>query len=530
MSLTSLGDINAGQHENDTKRRSFLMRVNTPVTQNERHIKDDTEIISTTNLKGIINTANDDFVEISGFAWSELENKNHNIIRHPDMPPEAFHMVWENMKQGKPWMGVVKNRCKNGDHYWVDAFVTPQVENGKVIGYQSVRVKPDRQWVDRAGDLYAKVMSGKSSDDIRRSTLADVKITRFPISFTQKIILTVICVLALTLGALAVLGKLSFLAAIAGLLGGGMFSAVMLNHFLKDLRNLAEECKEIFEDPLAQYIYTGRTDELGAIKYTLIFRNASLRTAIGMVKSSSDVIEKSASEISEGNLDLSRRTEQQASSLEETASSMEEMTSTVQQNADGVQHAHKIVSETRDLAEESKKVASSTVMAMNDINESSSKIVDIIQVIDEIAFQTNLLALNAAVEAARAGDQGRGFAVVAGEVRSLAGRSAEAAKEITGLIKGSAAKVEQGSELVNESGQTMENIVDSVVKVSNIISEIASASQEQTGGIEQVNLAITHIDEATQQNAALVEEVASASGDMTEKVKTLNRFINVFRR
>lgn len=502
------------------------MRVNTPVSQQERQYKDGVEIISTTNLKGLLETANEDFVELSGFEWSELENKNHNIIRHPDMPAEAFSMLWENLKSGKPWMGIVKNRCKNGDHYWVDAFVTPQYEDGEVVGYQSVRVKPKAEWVTRAGKLYGDIMSGKSTEDIRKSTLSKVKLSRFPISFVNKVILVSIGILSLVLVSLFVSGNLSFMLTIAGITLGGIASYVILGRFLSGLSELSSECKKVYSDALAQYIYTGRTDELGAIRFAMDYRAAALRTSLGMTKSSSSVISKAAEEIASGNLDLSRRTELQASSLEETASSMEQMTSSVQQNADGVQQASEVALETRELAEKSKKVVVDAVQAMDEINESSLKVVDIIQVIDEIAFQTNLLALNAAVEAARAGEQGRGFAVVAGEVRSLAGRSADAAKEIAELIKGSAEKIRNGTKLVSNSGSTLEEIADSVTKVSTIMSEISSASAEQSNGIVQVNSAVTKLDQTNQENAAMVEQITSVSSDMLEKVRTLNKFVN----
>jgi aerotaxis receptor len=505
------------------------MKLNQPVTQHNINYDNDTEIISTTSLKGILETANEDFIRLSGFTWEELENKNHNIIRHPDMPPEAFHMMWTNLKAGKPWMGMVKNRSKNGDHYWVDAYASPQYENGQITGYQSVRVKPKQQWLDRADRLYGKVMSSKSDDDKRRSRLDKVKLTRFPISFTNRVALYVIGVIALIFGGLTITGQLSLLTASIGLVTSSVLGYFAISHALSGVRKLAQTSKAILNDPLAQYVYTGRTDDLGQIEVAQIFMDAKLRTAIGRVKESSAVLERSAEEIASGSMDLSQRTEEQASSLEETASSMEEMTSTVQQSATNAQQANQLATKTRDLAEETGEVVSKTITAMNEISVSSKKIADIIGVIDEIAFQTNLLALNAAVEAARAGEQGRGFAVVAGEVRNLAGRSAESAKEIKGLISESVIKVEQGTKLVGESGKSLENIVVSVKKVTDIIAEIAASSQEQASGIEQVNKAVTQMDDMTQQNSALVEEASSASAAMLEKVKVLTGLADQFK-
>jgi methyl-accepting chemotaxis protein len=240
-------------------------------------------------------------------------------------------------------------------------------------------------------------------------------------------------------------------------------------------------------------------------------------------------VHRGADEISTGNANLSQRTEEQSSSLEETASSMEEMTTTVKQNADNAGQANQLAMAARDQAEKGGSVVNQAVKAMSDINDASKKIADIIGVIDDIAFQTNLLALNAAVEAARAGEQGRGFAVVASEVRSLAGRSATAAKEIKELIQDSVRKVEDGSVLVTQSGQTLEKIVASVKKVSDIVAEIAAASREQSSGIEQVNRAVMQMDELTQQNAALVEQATAASQAMAEQVRGLNQMLDRYR-
>ena len=254
----------------------------------------------------------------------------------------------------------------------------------------------------------------------------------------------------------------------------------------------------------------------------------NLFNMVNEIRNSSSSISSAASEISQGNTDLSQRTEEQASSLEETASSMEEMTSTVKQNADNARQANQLASAAREQAEKGGEVVKNAVTAMGEINSSSKKIADIISVIDEIAFQTNLLALNAAVEAARAGEQGRGFAVVAGEVRNLAQRSAGAAKEIKSLINDSVEKVDEGSKLVDESGATLEEIVNAVKKVSDIIAEIAAAGQEQSSGIEQVNKAVMQMDEMTQQNAALVEEAASASESMEEQAKGMMKLMEFF--
>ncbi|MEJ1961829.1 MAG: methyl-accepting chemotaxis protein [Gammaproteobacteria bacterium] len=272
-----------------------------------------------------------------------------------------------------------------------------------------------------------------------------------------------------------------------------------------------------------------KTGDLRAMADSINGLLTAMAEIVGSVKGAAGQVFRGAEEISQGNANLSQRTEEQSSSLEETASSMEQMTSTVKQNADNAGQANQLATAARDQAEKGGAVVGKAVRAMTEINESSKKIADIISVIDEIAFQTNLLALNAAVEAARAGEQGRGFAVVATEVRSLAGRSATAAKEIKDLIQDSVKKVEDGSTLVTQSGQTLEQIVASVKKVSDIVAEIAAASREQSTGIEQVNKAVMQMDEMTQQNAALVEEATAASQSMAEQARALNEMMERYQ-
>ncbi len=291
-----------------------------------------------------------------------------------------------------------------------------------------------------------------------------------------------------------------------------------------------EVIKSASEGNLTARVSTeGKSGELLVMAESINSLLAGMADIVGRVKSAAADVHRGAEEISEGNAHLAERTEQQASSLEETASSMEQMTSTVKQNADNASQANQLAAAARDQAEKGGAVTADTVRAMSEIHESSKKIVEIIGVIDEIAFQTNLLALNAAVEAARAGEQGRGFAVVASEVRSLAGRSATAAKEIKDLIQDSVRKVEGGSQLVTRSGEALEQIVSSVKKVSDIVAEIAAASREQSSGIEQVDRAIAQMDQMTQQNSALVEQGTAASSSMTTQARTLNEMMARYR-
>ncbi|MRX07941.1 HAMP domain-containing protein [Pseudoduganella sp. FT25W] len=270
-------------------------------------------------------------------------------------------------------------------------------------------------------------------------------------------------------------------------------------------------------------------DEPGKLLHALNRMSHSLVGIVSEVRNGTDTISTASSEIAAGNLDLSSRTEEQASSLEETASSMEELTSTVKQNAENARQANQLAASAAEVAQRGGAEVSDVVQTMASIDQSSKKIVDIIGVIDGIAFQTNILALNAAVEAARAGEQGRGFAVVASEVRNLAQRSASAAKEIKALIDDSVGKVETGTRLVGQAGNTMEEVVRSIQRVTAIMAEISNASVEQTHGIEQINMAISQMDHVTQQNAALVEQAAAAAGSMQEQAAQLAAAVSIFK-
>ena len=297
----------------------------------------------------------------------------------------------------------------------------------------------------------------------------------------------------------------------------------------RPITRAVEVAQAVSTGDLTSEIVVDSTDETGQLMHALKDMNDKLVSIVSQVRASTDSIATASGEIAAGNLDLSSRTEQQASSLEETASSMEELTSTVKHNADNARSANQLAIDASQIASRGGAVVSEVVSTMGSINDSSRKIVDIISVIDAIAFQTNILALNAAVEAARAGEQGRGFAVVATEVRNLAQRSSQAAKEIKGLIDDSVQKVEAGSQLVDKAGRTMDEIVQSISHVTQIMNQITDASEEQRAGIEQVNQAIGQMDQVTQQNAALVEEAAAAAESMQEQAARLTGVVGLFK-
>jgi aerotaxis receptor len=512
-----------------------------PVTNIEYVLKDTETVVSKTDLRGIITYVNQDFVNISGFSEEELLGSPQNIVRHPDMPPEAFEDFWRTIKSGKAWTGLVKNRCKNGNFYWVEANAAPTMEDGKVVGYTSIRIKPSREQVAAAEKAYKEIRNGNKDLEIREGVAVtrsifrrldvlknlSVKAKTFMFSSALTFLFGVTLVAELSENQ-----HLGSPAAISSLLGIAVsIAAGFALHFMivVPLDRVRQDVERMSAGDLTGKIASDGDNELGKLMQALRILQTNVKLLVGQIKEATDLVNNGAVEIATGNADLSARTESQASSLEETASSMEELTSTVRQNAENARQANRLVTTASDTALRGGDAVGQVVDTMGSIKESSRKIVDIIGVIDGIAFQTNILALNAAVEAARAGEQGRGFAVVASEVRNLAQRSAGAAKEIKELIKSSVEKVEHGGKLVDDAGQTMEEIVAAVKQVAGYVNEISMASDEQSAGIEQINQAITQMDEVTQQNAALVEEAAAASESLQEQAVKLAQLVSAFK-
>jgi len=520
------------------------MRTNLPVTSTEYFLQDGSSLVSKTDTKGRITYVNPAFMEASGFQEEELIGKPHNLIRHPDMPEEAFGDMWQTLKQGLPWTGLVKNRRKNGDFYWVNANVTPVRENNEIVAFMSVRSKPNREQVEGAGAIYARFKADQAKGlAIRRGAVVRTGIFSKLAALRDIGLGSKIAVGMVTLiGLLAALGFVAATAAesaaqrgwYAGATIAGVSVALLLwaslhASVVRPLRTLIAETRVIAGGDLTFDFAVDRHDDMGQLQQALQQMNVNLRSVMGDIRTNVDSITIATREIAAGNMDLSGRTESQASSLEETASSMEQFASTVKQNADSASQANELVQSASEVAGKGGAVVEKVGATMDEISASAKKIVDIISLIDGIAFQTNILALNAAVEAARAGEQGKGFAVVASEVRSLAQRSASAAKEIKGLIDDSVEKVDAGNRLVSDAMTTMDDIVNSVQRVTGIMNEITVASREQSNGIDQVNLAISQMDEVTQQNAALVEEAAAAAASLEEQTFHLTQSIGVFR-
>ncbi|MCX7279391.1 MAG: methyl-accepting chemotaxis protein [Burkholderiales bacterium] len=516
------------------------MRLNLPVSAEEYDFPSGNMLVSTTDTKGQITHCNDAFALVSGYSYDELVGQPHNLIRHPDMPPEAYKDMWQTIGHGRPWTGMVKNRRKDGSFYWVEANVTPILHNGKPRGYMSVRTKPSRQKIQDAEQLYARIRaereSGKHSFELHAGSVRQLGWRGLPgrlerISFTQRYVLVLAAMVGV--GLLPVLLGMEGIGArllqVALQLAGASVMVLWFKNQVSDVISEAEKfAADISGCNLSTRIGADRGGPLGSLSRSLRQIQINLRAVIGDVKTEINGFSQTAAEIAAGSLDLSARTESQASSLEETAASMEQLSSTVQQTADTARQVAQQGEKSSNVATRGGQAVHQVGVAMENINASSKKVQEIIGVIESIAFQTNILALNAAVEAARAGEQGRGFAVVASEVRALAQRSATAAREIRVLIAQSAEQIAAGSNQMSDAGRTIDEVVASVKEVGALIRQITNATQEQSLGISQVNEAVTQLDTVTQQNAALVEQSAASAEGLSDSSLNLARAVQIF--
>jgi aerotaxis receptor len=514
------------------------MRNNQPVTQREYGIPDGVTLMSTTDVESHITYANQAFVHVSGYERDELMGQPHNLLRHPDMPPAAYADMWATLKAGQSWTGLVKNRRKNGDHYWVRANAAPLRRKGKLQGYISVRLKAQPQEVEAAAGLYADWQAGRATGwgiskgvVVRKGFLSFLTATR-TLSTAARVRLGVWPLLP-SLVALAWGAGLSGQALGVFALGTGLLvlaGALWLERQLVvPLQLMAQQACAVAAGQFDPSVRLDRVDDIGMAFRCINQAGLNVRSLVGDVGPQADGVRTASREIAEASNDLGSRTEQAAASLEQSASAMEQMTSSVAQSAHTASEAKELASQAAVSAQAGGEVVSQLVDTMSHINASSRKISDIIGVIDGIAFQTNILALNAAVEAARAGEQGRGFAVVAGEVRNLAQRSAAAAREIKALISESVESVGAGAEQVEKSRHAMDDIVHQIHKVADLLAEINSAAQEQSHGISEVNIAVGELDRMTQQNAAMVEQASAAAGALRDQSVLLSDAVTVFK-
>ncbi|HXY96317.1 MAG TPA: methyl-accepting chemotaxis protein [Steroidobacteraceae bacterium] len=519
---------------------------------------------------GTILTANENFLKAVGYTLEEIRGKHHGVLLDPAQRGSAeFRAFWDKLARGEGEAGQYRRVGKGGREVWLQSTYNPirdmDDKTFKVVEYSTDITEQVRQSELNAAfkgaldNLSANVMvadidlniiylnnamrdlMGGAQDDFRKdlpsfdaSRLLGASIDGFHRNPAHQRNLLASLEKTFT-SQIAIGGRTLRISANPMVDAGGRRLGTVLEWADRTAElGIASDIKALVQSAtsgdLSQRMdLSGKSGVFAEIGKGINQLTENMSEVVSIVQAAAIEVSRGAVEISQGNADLSQRTEEQAASLEETASSMEQMTSTVKQNADNASQASQLATAARDQADKGGSVVGQAVRAMAEINEASKKIVDIIGVIDEIAFQTNLLALNAAVEAARAGEQGRGFAVVASEVRNLAGRSATAAKEIKALIQDSVRKVEEGSQLVIQSGQTLDHIVTSVKKVSDIVGEIAGASREQSAGIEQVNKAVVQLDEMTQQNAALVEQASAASHSMADQAKSLNQMMERYQ-
>ncbi len=510
------------------------MRTNLPVTGKEARLGTNDLLVSRTDTQGRITYVNPAFVRVSGFQADELVGQPHNVIRHPDMPPEAFADLWKALKAGRPWTGLVKNRARNGDHYWVRANVTPIRERGQITGYLSVRTAPQRAHVEAAERAYqslrgphASKLTVENGAVVRRGLpLLLLRVRRLPITTRMG---------GFLVGLLGALGMIvtaqmmdgawtrALTVATAAFAAAWTVAGWAWLHltWLRPLTQAREAAELTASGDLSGRFPASADPGVSDLMKAMSQTTVNVRAIIDDVGRSVHGLHQWAHEIAAGNGELAERTDAQSGALKQTAESIEQLTGTVRQTADSAQRVDSLAQTAAGQAEQGGQAVERVVQTMHSIAQASDRIGKIVGVIDTIAFQTNILALNAAVEAARAGDQGKGFAVVAGEVRSLATRCTAAAAEISGLIRDSIKRVEDGAASVDEAGTTMQTIVHSVQQVSGFVSEIASASHEQSARLDQINEAIVAMEQSTERNARMVEDTTRLAGSLEAQANML---------
>jgi aerotaxis receptor len=513
------------------------MRKNLPVTQNGYDFPADQTLISVTDLKGRMTYCNTNFIAVSGYTREELMGQPHNMVRHPDMPEEAFRDLWDTIQGGLPWSALVKNRRKNGDYYWVRANATPMRKGAEIVGFLSVRTKPTEQEMQACEALYATMRaeaeSGRLVHRLQRGVLIrdDLfgRLGRWlrPGLRSQLVLLSGWAALGPFVCAQLDAPHWVTAAVAAFTVISGSWMAMRLT--LRPLKEVVDLANLVASGDLTSFITVKGKDEIGQLQLALAQLVVSVRTVVRDVRHEVANLRGGTQEIAAGNQDMSSRTESQATNLEQTAASMEEINGTTQQTTQLARDGAAVARETSAVAHRSHEAVLAVAQTMQEISDSSRRIGDIIQVIEGVAFQTSILALNAAVEAARAGEQGRGFAVVAAEVRALAQRTASAAKEIRTLIEESRERVDAGTTRTADARARMDEAMASVEKVANVLENISHATAEQSVGVSKVSTALVEMDGITQQNAAMVEELAAAAQSLNGQVQQVHDSIRVFR-
>ncbi|MCP3707049.1 methyl-accepting chemotaxis protein [Paraburkholderia sp. CNPSo 3274] len=508
-------------------------------SKREYELQDHELMVCCVGVQSQVVYSNPVYQRVTGYSLQELQAmQGSNRIR--DVPQPVLADLGAAVRRGKPWSGLIKLACKSGTLVWCRLNMAPLVSNGRYIGSLMVLSKPAHGEIDQTEALYRRLHAdrdgklGWEQGRVVRGGLIGRAAGRIRSFGLKRYIWGALFALALV-DALGLasrsdgLASLSFWAEVAALLlltaAAGVFLSRTIVHPLQDA---ARAAMKIAAGDLSTTCHSARSDEIGDVLRTLNQVSINMRATVLDVRNGVRAMRQATTHIASGTLELSGRTEAQASSLEEAAASMEQINSTVGNNADAARQASDLAESASQAAEEGGRVVDQVISTMGHITQSSRKISDIISVIDGIAFQTNILALNAAVEAARAGEQGRGFAVVAAEVRNLAQRSAQAAKEINALITQSVETVENGSKLVDSAGKTIADIVAQVRDVTTLVCQIAEASREQSAGVGQVSQAVEQLDRMTQVNATLVQQHTSAADSMKQQTERLAEMLCVF--
>lgn len=513
------------------------MRTNGPVTGREYMLTRGQSLMSVTDPKGRIVHCNAAFAHASGYSIDELLGQPHNVIRHPDMPAAAFADLWKTVQQGEPWSMLVKNRRKNGDHYWVSANVIPLKDGEKIIGYISVRTVPERANVQEAANFYAQLRLAESSGKSLPWVVREGRIHRSGWrGLVQESLNLAVGTVQATPALLAAALVVS-LGAWLGL-GPGLTCALPLALFARwfsqraderPLRVLLNFANGVAAGNLTLNLPRDGTGTMGRLQRALGQLTVNIQGMVGDARAEVEAMEAIVDQIIEGKESLSSSTDAQAAGLEQSAAALKQLTETVRQNVQSAQEGSALAEQTLSVALRSTASVNHMRSTMLQITESTARISDITQTIDAISFQTNILALNAAVEAARAGEQGRGFAVVAQEVRALAARTMTAAREIKELSQSSQQRVAAGAAEVDGATAAITETATAATKLRELVNNVHMASKEQLQAISEISSAVESLDDMTQQNSMLVQQLSTSADTLSGQAGALAKSVQLFR-